>query len=388
MSRIGLAFALSASLLAAPAGAQPVQVTPLSAPDSFSVAGRQTGLPDTLWRGGSVELQRAVLPMLAAKPLSPAAAALARRVLATGARGPDGADDPALLGLRADALLALGDQAAAAEILQRAAGLERNADLSRAAAESALLAGDDARACVIAEALGAGREQVYWLRLRAFCQAAAGQAAEAQLTFDLAQAQSRDAVYGRLMGARLGIGQPGAASARNGLDRALSRSLGLEVPPPPTGDPQEPAFDLAALPAGLAELAQALAAGQPLSGDGVSALIAAAGEADAKTRGRLQGQALLLAALKPELTPADRLRLARFAAPEAKAPAARSLALEDAARRQLMGETALLALWTCAEAGAAGPGLADRARIVQALARAGLEMDARNFALEGLSAAK
>jgi hypothetical protein len=49
---------------------------------------------------------------------------------------------------------------------------------------------------------------------------------------------------------------------------------------------------------------------------------------------------------------------------------------------------ALLALWTCVEAGPAGLAVADRARIVRALHRAGLDADARAFALEGLMALK
>src|SRR5581483_4417790 len=102
--------------------------------------------------------------------------------------------------------------------------------LARAAAESALLAGDEARACSVAQGLGSGRDDVYWLRLRTYCQAVAGHTDQAQLTFDLAQAQSRDVVFGRLMGAKIaGAGNPGAASLRNGLDLALSRSLGLDL---------------------------------------------------------------------------------------------------------------------------------------------------------------
>ena len=53
-----------------------------------------------------------------------------------------------------------------------------------------------------------------------------------------------------------------------------------------------------------------------------------------------------------------------------------------------MGETALLALWTCAEAGARPRPSGDRARIVRALRQAGLDADARAFALEGLLALK
>ncbi|PVM71900.1 hypothetical protein DDF65_22655, partial [Caulobacter radicis] len=48
------------------------------------------------------------------------------------------------------------------------------------------------------------------------------------------------------------------------------------------------------------------------------------------------------------------------------------------------GEAAVLALSVAADAGAAGPAAADRARIVAALNRAGLAADARALAVEGL----
>ena len=384
-------------LAAAPAWAQ-VQVTTLAPPDAFSTPGRETGLPAELWRGTPIETARAVLPVLAAKPMSPAAAAFARRVLATGATGPEGTvGDEALAGARATALMALGDVAAAAKILERAQGLERNADLARAAAEGALLAGDSGRACAIAEGLGAGREEAYWLRLRAFCQAEAGKAGQAQLTLELAQTQARDATYGRLMAAKLTGAAPGAASLRNGLDYALSKSLNLDIgaakPAPAVAGalsgeaPAEPTFDVAAIDASTGGLAASLRDGPPPVG-GVSALIATAAEADAKSRARLQGAALLIAALVPELSGADRTRLAGFATPEGKAPVGRGLALEAAGAGKRMGEAALLALWTCADAGPAGPALGDRVRIVHALAQAGLGEDARKLALEGLAGLK
>jgi hypothetical protein len=396
MSRIALLAGLL-MLAAAPAHAQ-VQVIQLAAPDAFSTPGRDTGLPAGLWRGTPVDTARIVLPMLAARPLSPAAAALARRVLATGAPGPEGSvGDAALAGARANALVALGDVAAAARILDRAPGLDRSADLSKAAAETALLAGDTARACAIANALSTGRGEAYWLRLRAFCQLEAGQAAQAQLTFDLAQAQARDPVYGRLMAARLSGAPPGAASLRNGLDLALSRSLELDIaaakPAPAVAAaasgaaPEEPSFDVAAIDGATGGLADALKGGLPPAG-GVSALISAAAGADAKARPRLQAAALLIAALAPDLPPADRARVAGFTVAEGKAPAGRNLALDAAADGKRMGEAALLTLWTCADAGAAGPALGDRVRIVAALARVGLTADARVFALEGLAGLK
>ncbi|WP_296598625.1 hypothetical protein [Phenylobacterium sp.] len=376
-----------------------VQVSQLAAPDAFSTPGRDTGLPADLWKGTPVETARAVLPLLASKPLSPAAAHLARRVLATGARGPDGsANDEALAGARANALIALGDVAAASRILDRAPGLDRNAGLSQAAAETALLAGENARACSIAQGLSAGRGEAYWLRLRAFCQAEAGQTAQAQLTFDLAQAQARDAVYGRLMAAKLGAGAPGAASLRNGLDLALSKSLNLDLSAAKPGpavaaamsgaEPPTPTFDLSLIDAQLGGLGQSVVAGLPPEG-GVSALIAAAADsADPKTRPRLQAAAVLLAALANDLPGVDRARISTLAVPEGKAPAGRNLALEAAADSRRVGEAALLALWTCAEAGAGGPAVGDRARIVRTLIRAGLADDARLFVLEGLAGLK
>jgi hypothetical protein len=376
-----------------------VQVVQLSAPDAFSTPGRDTGLPADLWSGTPIDTARTVLPLLASKPLSPASAALARRVLATGAKGPDGSSgDEALTGARANALIALGDVGAATRILDRAPGLDRNAALSQAAAETALLAGDNARACGVAQQLGAGRGEVYWLRLRAFCQAEAGQTSQAQLTFDLAQAQTRDAVYGRLMAAKLSGAAPGAASLRNGLDLALSKSLGLDLTAAKSApavaaaasgaDPATPTFDLSLIDSQIGGLGQAVVTGLPPE-SGVSALIAAAAEAtDPKSKPRLQAAAVLLSALANDLPGPDRARISAFAVPEGKAPAGRNLALEAAADSRRVGEAALLALWTASEAGVAGPAVGDRARIVRTLIRAGLADDARLFVLEGLAGLK
>lgn len=365
MSRSPLLFASLAAglLLTAPARAQPVEVVPLAAPDAFSTAGRETGLGPDLWRGASPETAAKVLPLLAAKPLSPAAAQLARRVLATGAPGPSGlGDDPAVIGLRANALIALGDPQAASAIVARAPGLERSAELSQAAAESALLGGDDARACAVAERLGEGRGQAYWLRLRAYCQALAGQTAEAQLTFDLAQSQARDAVYGRLMAAKLSGAAPGAASLRNGLDLALSRSLGLDI---------GAAKASPAVAAALNPPAEPFPAPAPLPADPPAS----------------DAAVLLLAAVGEPLV-SDSPRLAALAVPPGKMTGGRSLALDRAVAAGSKGETALLALWTAADAGAAGLTLADRARLAYALWRVGLRDDATAFVAEGLAGLK
>jgi hypothetical protein len=376
-----------------------VQVASLAAPDAFTTPGRDTGLPATLWRGASLTTVQTVLPLIAAKPLSPAAAALARRILATGAQGPKGGDDPALTGARAIALLGQGDAKAAGAILARAPGVDRTPELAHAAAESALLAGDDARACTVAQSLTSGRDDVYWLRLRTYCQAIGGHPDQAQLTFDLAQAQAKDPIYARLMTAKLaGAGNPGAASLRNGLDYALSHSLGLDLSSAKAspgvaaalagGAPEEPTFDAATAAPDVSPLVDALMRGQAVSDAIVQALAEPAGAADPKTRARGQAALLFAVALSGPLTAETGARIAALATPEGKAPLGRDLALENAGERKLMGEAAMLSLWTCAEAGAAGPAIGDRVRMVRALHLVGLEVDARALALEGLLALK
>nr|MEA2797627.1 hypothetical protein [Phenylobacterium sp.] len=405
MSRLPCLIALI--LMAGPAGEaaaqappQGVEVTTLAAPDAFTTAGRDTGLPASLWKGASIRTVRTVLPLLAAKPLSPAAAALARRILATGAPGPqDAGRDPALGAARANALMFQGDPKAAAKVLARAPGLDRSSDLARAAAETMLLSGDDQRACQLAESLTIGRDEVYWLKLRTYCQAIAGHASQAQLTFDLVQAQVKDPIFTRLMSAKLaGSGNPGAASLRNGLDYALSKSLGLDIaaakPSPAVAaalsaaDPAPPVFDPAGAAPEVAPLADALAKGEPIRDVLLGALTEAAGSTDPKARARGQVGLLLAAAVSGSATPEVRGQIAALGVPEGKAPVGRGIALEMAAEQKLMGEAALLSLWTCAEAGAAGPAIGDRVRIVRALHAVGLDADARAMAFEGLLALK
>ena len=405
MSRLLCIIALilmagSEGAAAAQAPSQSVEVTTLAAPDAFTTAGRDTGLPATLWRGASVRTAKTVLPLLAGKPLSPAAAALARRILATGAPGPrDAGRDPALTAARANALMFQGDPKAAAAVLARTPGLDRNSDLARSAAETMLLSGDDQHACQLAEGLTIGRDEVYWLKLRTYCQAIAGRAAQAQLTFDLVQAQVKDPIFTRMMNAKLaGGGKPGAASLRNGLDYALSKSLGLDLaaakPSPAVAaalsaaDPRPPVFDPAGAAPEVAPLADALAKGEPIRDALLGALTEAAGSTDPKARARGQVGLLLAVAVSGSATPEVRGQIAALSVPEGKAPVGRGIALEAAAEQKLMGEAALLSLWTCAEAGAAGPAIGDRVRIVRALHAVGLDADARAMAFEGLLALK
>ena len=227
-----LSSALFLSLSGGAARAQDdVTVKTLAAPDYFSGAAADTGLPADLWKGTAPGIMRDVLPKLAGpKPLSPAFASLARRVLSTGSNGPAGVGEDVEMGAaRGLALIALGEAKGADAILDRATGGPGSSALSMAQAEAALITGNDDKACQAEQALTVDRGAAYWLRLRAFCQLKAGQADAAQLTFQLAQQQTKDADYARLMGAALAGTPPGAANLKNGVNYALSRRLNLDV---------------------------------------------------------------------------------------------------------------------------------------------------------------
>lgn len=451
-----------------------VQVQSLAPPDLFSPPAGETGLGGELWKDTAPDIFRDVLPRLAARPLSPAFADLARRVLATGANAPSTVgNDPDLGAARALALIALGEAAGADTVLDRAPGVPNNASLSLAAAEAALIKGDDDKACRIGEALTVDRGAGYWLRLRAFCQVRAGQADAAQLTFSLAQQQTKDADYARLMGALLSGTAPGAANLRNGINYAVSRKLGLDIaaasataspavkpaitppgpPPPPlagldltaqetsdlaflrqakgllafvesarTSAPsiailaradaplRDPVlFARAALAAGdlpTSQLIRSRLTQDQIPGATITDLAlldamisTASGKPDNQTLDRLvergaqngvkspaQPAALLLASLGGAMSPEARAQFAGFDVGKPAAATARLVLIEDAAAAGRMGETALLALSVAAEAGATGPGVADRAAIARGLARAGLTADARAVVVEGLLA--
>jgi hypothetical protein len=468
---IVLAALLSSAALT-PVQAQ-VQVQTLAAPDLFSTPAGDTGLSGDLWKDASPGIVRDVLPKLASKPLSPAGAALARRVLATGANAPAGVgDDPDMGAARAMALIALGEAAGADAVLDRVPGVAASPALSLAAAEAALITGADDKACKIGEALNVERGAAYWLRLRAFCQVLAGQNDAAQLTLNLALAQTKDADYARLMSAALSGTPAGAANLKNGVNYALSRKLGLDIQSAAAVASASPALKPVLKPApgladgvdltaaqgsavaalraakGLAAFTEvakasiasiaaiaradapledpvllaraALAAGDlataqtirgKLTGDAIpgasgqdlalldAALAAAEGRKDAQVLDGLiergaqggakspaQPAAVILAALGGAMSPEARAQFVAFDPGKPVASAPRLTVLDDAAAAGRKGETALLALSVAAEAGVNGPGPIDRARLVRALLKAGLDADARALAVEGLLA--
>ncbi len=326
---------------------------------------------------------------------------------------------------RARALLALGDAGAALSSAERLPNIGADPALAEVLAESALVLADDMKACRIEASMTAGRSDLYWLRLRAYCQAILGQSDAAQLSLTLANDAGRDAAYLRLMTAILVGGDPGPASVRNGVNLALSRRLGLKlsaegaaaaiaraIRPPLLDEPLLPEA-VAADPLGSArrlaeqgEVSRARAlrltletADSRWSGTDLAlldALIAAAGNNaasfDLASLTALQGQggapltaALWMAALGSPTDSVTRPILAAGERVRASPNAVNLLALSLAAEAGAVGETAVLAVAVAADGGAAGPVPSDRAAIIRALRRVGLDKAATAFAVEGLS---
>lgn len=369
--------------VAGPAAAQ-VEVATLAAPDYFSLGDRDSGLPADLWAGTSPALARALIPLIGPKTRGGAEVLLARDLLAAGVAGPEGAGrDPDVAAARIQALLGLGRPQDAWAAAARAPNLYSSPALSEAVAETALIVGEDDRACQVAEALTVGRGEIYWLRLRAYCQARAGQSDTAQLTLTLASEKQRDPVVSRLIGAMIaGAGDSGKASARNGLDYALSRRLALDLTTaedaapavwPVIFAPIEPA-----LPA--TEQAQRLVASQGRDAE-FAALVAQAADArDAKVRARAQSRVLLALALGVAPTSDQRAAIASYDAPAGVVPVGRLAALDLAAEAGLKGETALLVLAIASNSGGKPLRAADSAAIVAALWKVGLRTYAVAFA--------
>jgi hypothetical protein len=387
-----------------------VQAEPMRAPDLFSAEAAHTGLPSDLWRGASADLARVVIPMLSQKPMSPAAAAFARRVMSTGAQAPEGAGaDTDLAAWRIGAVLALGDAAGARAMIDHTPGLRQNALLAQVAAETDLVLGREDEACAVGDGLNVGKDQPYFRRLRAYCLVRAGDKAGAQLAFDLASEQAKDDIYKRLMSAAVSGAPGGDASLRNGMEYALSRRLQLDLAPaiPKAWAPIPPVLakdSTAALPAQSAAATRvAMPVNDVSRASGLdpavrdAALALADGKADARiadglvSSGQAGGmEAMAGAALYAAAgAPADarvRAVYATFDIGRSAANQARLLEMDATATAGAKGDAALLALWLAADASDAGPTVADRARIVRAMMRAGFRDDARAYALEGMLA--
>ncbi len=165
---------------------QVIGVAPAAAAsaDSVGLPGFAGGFGLPLWRGSSRE---GVVRLLAGLPQtvdSPALRAVLFRVLAAGAKAPEG-EGPPLIPLRIRQLRNLGYAVEAAQLAE-AAGLETaGGEAGSDAVDPALAAGDLDTACAAADAEMLRAPSAYVQRTAAFCAVRAGDIERARLILDL-----------------------------------------------------------------------------------------------------------------------------------------------------------------------------------------------------------
>jgi len=194
ISKIRAALAASC-LLAAPALAQDISSEPLRPLDPLDAGAlsRDAGaLPETLWAGSTAASAKAALNAVPAGIVSPTVNDLLRRTLASGGEPPEGGvGDSDLAAARLLTLWRAGFVSEVSAIAARTPNLETAPLLSRVKAEADLALGEIDDACEAENRLEEGRNDLFWLQLRAICQARAGSPA-ASLSIDLARNAGAD----------------------------------------------------------------------------------------------------------------------------------------------------------------------------------------------------
>ncbi len=189
------------------------------------------GFDSNMWAGSTRGAIEALLSRVPLATSDSAVRALARRLVLTKADTPPGSGKRSLLAIRIGKLLEAGmiDDAGA---LAAAAQVKDDPDLARVQADAILIAGRAGDACSDKTALRQTQGDLFWLELRAYCAAASGDGATADLTRSVIDAQGlTDGAYNILAGDVLTGAQkpPGPIAKPNALHLFLLRKAGLPI---------------------------------------------------------------------------------------------------------------------------------------------------------------
>ncbi len=217
--------------IAAPA---PVQVEALGTPEGPPVGllDGKGSFGEHIWAGS--ERSRSEELLAHAPPVSadPVLRDLGRRLVLTRAAPPPGQAKRAFITLRIERLLDAG-------LIQEAGGLAAQAsvpndeDFTRVQATAILYANRAQDACGAATQTRTAAGDVFWLQLRTYCAAAAGDNATADLTRDVLAAQGHgDAAFNSLVDSVLSKKPlpPGAIAQPNAVHVFLLLQAGLPIP--------------------------------------------------------------------------------------------------------------------------------------------------------------
>lgn len=171
----------------APAGIGASDLGPLDPSWADALPKGEAPLPPDMWQGTSRGIVRGLLPLIG--PIdSPAANALARRLLLSGAAAPPGADPagaPSLVSLRAEALMRLGAFAGARTVLDNFPADKTGEATARLRIELDFAAADITGGCGRVAAGIAANRNVWWDQANIACLLLSGERDKAALALDV-----------------------------------------------------------------------------------------------------------------------------------------------------------------------------------------------------------
>jgi len=194
---------------------------------SVSAFGRNQGaLPPDLWAHSDGAAVAALIGRLPATFESPAAQRIAQRVLFSGGAAPNGDATTAVQ----ERFEALGRMGAADQLATMAAGAPdalRDATIAQYAAQAELARGRRPEACSRGRGPTLGdNPPIFLVRLRAYCSAAGGDRAAADLALEMGHGTAADDAWYRAAIATI-AGAPGARPPAARYDNALATAISL-----------------------------------------------------------------------------------------------------------------------------------------------------------------
>ncbi len=189
-------------------------------------------LPPTLWQGSEGQTLEYLLMQMPTRPSSPTLGETMKRVLLSPGPGPQDAT-ASLGGKKLLALARAGFAEEARTVASISTASRGDPWTGQAAAVADLLTGDVLAACRRNANLSSGRDELFWVRLRAFCYAQAGEMDAADLTLGVLRDQgaldSDDATF--LLAAVTGASPKAPLAVQNALQYAIARQLDMPLLP-------------------------------------------------------------------------------------------------------------------------------------------------------------
>ncbi len=238
-SRALAAAAVSAGALVSAAIAQvaipeSVETAPL-ARDAFSTGtldSAEGALSPELWAGADPQTLEYLLTKLPSRPSAPSLGIAMRRTLLSPGNAPQGAA-PSLGGKKLLALARAGFVEEARTVASLSSIGRADAWTGQAHAVADLLSGDIAAACRRNANLSEGRDELFWVKLRVFCYAEAGERDAADLTLNVLREQGAlsETEMDFLTAAATGAAPKAPPPAKTALEYAIAKKMNLPLAP-------------------------------------------------------------------------------------------------------------------------------------------------------------